>query len=359
MSSNSGRPGHCEYCGHPKAVHARHDQDTQCRRCPDYFEICQAPSHDSSLGWKICKRCTCGRAYYPSRANVARDLDPSDYAPTHPDYVPDHTADASSLFYEQLPSIRSGDPFASRSTRREIPPEDVADNTYSTDAYSSVDRNARVSYPSHQRTLSDDPITAGSSNLQLPTRIVDSAGNFGMAFDNLSVDDLAAASSEQTHSTHSTVGHDLSDSFLLEYGFQQLRIGTTAANYYEQNSDDDSDSDGDDDDSDDSDFEYDDDNYSSVTAPGPSLSTYTNRDSYEPGPSKFPHKHEGHENESKGKGKESKGKESKCKERKSKESKGKEKKGKDKDSKGKSKDIKGKGKGKGKESKGKDSKRSR
>ncbi|KJZ70799.1 hypothetical protein HIM_09812 [Hirsutella minnesotensis 3608] len=93
MSTSSGEPSFCDYCGHPMNGHTKASH-AKCKKCKKRILICQAGIHATGAGWKICYLpCNCGPRYYPSKAREARPLTPAEYAATHPEYESPSYAD--------------------------------------------------------------------------------------------------------------------------------------------------------------------------------------------------------------------------------------------------------------------------
>ncbi|KPM38407.1 hypothetical protein AK830_g8148 [Neonectria ditissima] len=102
MSTSSGEPGFCKYCGHFMNEHTKASL-SKCKRCKKHIYVCQVGIHATGGGWKICHvPCGCGQKHYPSTAKPARPLEPADYASTHPEYesppLPDSKPTYSELF---------------------------------------------------------------------------------------------------------------------------------------------------------------------------------------------------------------------------------------------------------------------
>ncbi|KAH6628119.1 hypothetical protein F5144DRAFT_296976 [Chaetomium tenue] len=97
MSTESGRKGSCNRCGHPMGKHAK-KRDSKCQKCKKTFDICQVGFHgsvsggqpvDTAVGWRICwVPCSCGEQYYPDKARAARPLASHEYKPEHPGFRP-------------------------------------------------------------------------------------------------------------------------------------------------------------------------------------------------------------------------------------------------------------------------------
>lgn len=86
MSTSSGEAGFCEFCGHPMNVHTS-PRFSKCEKCKKRFHVCQAGVHEEGGGWRRCDvPCGCGSRYYPSTAQEAYPLAPTEYASTHPQY---------------------------------------------------------------------------------------------------------------------------------------------------------------------------------------------------------------------------------------------------------------------------------
>lgn len=102
MSTDSGEPGFCIYCGHFLSAHTK-ERHAKCKKCKKRILICQAGVHATGAGWKICHLpCSCGEGYYPSNAKAARLLQPTEYAETHPDYEFPSYADDYNTSHEPI-----------------------------------------------------------------------------------------------------------------------------------------------------------------------------------------------------------------------------------------------------------------